>query len=344
VLEKTQGFRVAVLLNSMAEDSGAESLAEHPNVDCRPERLLELSDGCACCTLAEEFAEEIVALAAQRCFDYLIVEASSIADPSAVARVLSGPALRDLVRLDALVTVVDGTGFPTELLQTIDQGPLQQVLVTQVAFATTVILNKCDLLSQQRAVDVRAALQRLNPGAAIHEATDANVPVQAVINTGVFSSTWAESRVRWFRELQQPKNAEPETPAVGMGTLLYRRQVPFHPQRFGVFLTDPGALPSLVLRAKGRVWLATRPKHAGRLSCVGARYVLSQGPAWQTVDGKAEPQSQEIVLTGSFKRQTVEEQLDACLLTPLELAQSPWQFLDEVLPPWPEGVTGAGPD
>jgi len=331
-------------LNSMAEDSGAESLAEHPNIDCRPERLLELSDGCACCTLKEEFAEEIVALAAQRCFDYLIVEASSIADPLTVSRVLAGPALRDLVRLDALVTVVDATGFPTELIQTCDQGPLQQLLVAQVAFATTVILNKCDLLSQQRAVDIRAALQRLNPAAAIHEATKANVPMQAVINTGILSYPWSESRVRWLKELQQPRNTEVGAIAVGLRTLLYRRQKPFHPQRFGVFLTDPGALPSLVLRAKGRVWLATRPKHAGQLSCVGARCVLSQGPAWQTVDGKPEPRSQEIVLTGNFERQTVEEQLDACLLTPSELAQSPWQFLDEVLPPWPEEAIGAGPD
>jgi len=344
ILEKTQGLRIAVLLNSMAEDSGSESLAEHPNIDCRPERLLELSDGCACCTLAEEFAEEIVGLAAQRSFDYLIVEASSIADPSALAKILTSPGLRDLVRLDALVTVVEGIGFPTDLAQATDRGPLQQLMLAQVAFATTVILNKCDLLSQQRTVDIRAALQRLNPGAAIHEAMHANVPMQAVINTGIFSHLWAESTVRWLRELQQPKNAEADAAAVGIGTLLYRRQTPFHPQRLGVFLTDPKALPSLVSRAKGRVWLATRPKYSGRLNCVGERCVLSQGPAWQTADGKVEPRRQEIILTGNFNRQTVEAQLDACLVTPSELAQSSLLFPDEVLLPWPEDATGAGPD
>eukprot|EP00927_Polykrikos_kofoidii_P022732 TRINITY_DN2113_c0_g2_i2.p1 TRINITY_DN2113_c0_g2~~TRINITY_DN2113_c0_g2_i2.p1 ORF type:complete len:1063 (+),score=184.56 TRINITY_DN2113_c0_g2_i2:139-3327(+) len=372
ILENKQGLRVAVVVNDMAEVNIDAALVNGGSLQQQPEKVVELSNGCICCTLREDLLTGIMDLSKQQRFDYVVVESSGISEPLPVAETFtfdhpeSGVQLKDVARLDTLVTVVDGVNAVANLrtLETTqttgqaafdgDDRPLAQLLVDQIEFANVILLNKCDLLVEESKADLRELLRRMNPQAVVYETVNSVVPLENVLNTQRFSMEGAEANEKWLKEARHGEH-KPETEEYGIHSIIYRRRQAFHPGRFATFMKDPEALPVSVLRAKGFVWIASRMDFAGSLSCVGRLKDLRQGqPWWAAVERDLWPEGleedlkplwqdphgdrmQEIVVIGSFEQADIEARLDACLLSDEEASSLPWNFLDE-LPSWDEAA------
>jgi len=334
-----------------------------------------MTNGCICCTLREDLLTGIADLAKQKRFDYVVVESSGISEPMPVAETFtfddrrSGLLLKDVARLDTLVTVVDGVNVlkqmrSTETTETSGQAafegdnrPLAQLLVDQIEFANVVLLNKCDLLSPEDKLSVMNMLRKLNPLAVVYETTKSAVPLKDVLNTQRFSITGAEAHEKWLKEAREGEHA-PESDEFGIRSFIYRRRKPFHPARFAALLRNKDGLPAEVLRAKGYCWVATRPNFAGALSCVGHLRNLEVGQPWFAAMERdiwpegiwedlkqlwVEPhgdRAQEIVVIGTGERADAEAALDACLLTDEEMAKEVWDFPDN-LPAWADAAEAA---
>jgi len=333
---------------------------------------VELSNGCICCTLREDLLTTLMDMAAQKRFDYVLIESSGISEPLPVAETFTfdnketGIRLDKYARLDTLVTVVDGANFYLELdsVQTTassgqaafdgDERALAQLLVDQIEFANVILLNKCDLLSEQEKADVKQTLKLLNPNAVVFETTKSILPVKNVLGTALFTMTDAEKNEKWLKEARIGEHL-PESVEFGIHNFVYRRRVPFHPERLRLLLDDKKSLPGVV-RAKGFVWIVTRPRFVGVISIVGALRDLSMGqPWWAAMEPDLLPEglkeeciasglwqephgdrSQELVIIGRQDRDDIEARLDACLLTAEEMdTPLPWCFPDR-LPEWEE--------
>jgi len=372
ILQNREGLRVAVIVNDMSEVNVDAMLVNGVDVLHKAEQMIELSNGCICCTLREDLLTGIMDLQRQQRFDYVVVESSGISEPLPVAETFtfdnkkSGVLLKDVARLDTLVTVVDGFNVLKQLktIETTasagqaaydgDIRPLAQLLVDQIEFANVIILNKCDLLTDNEIGEIRTMLKNLNPSAIVYESTKSNVPLTAVLNTHRFSETGAEAHEKWLKEAREGEHLS-ETEEFGIRSFPWRRRKPFHPGRFAEFLKDPSLLPDTVIRAKGFIWIASRPNFAGVLSCVGHLRDLSQGqPWWAAMERDLWPEGlwadleplwlephgdrmQEVVVIGSFIREEAESKLDALLLTDEEMGQD-WSTFTDELPSW-EDVT-----
>jgi G3E family GTPase len=298
----------------------------------------------------------------------LLIESSGISEPLPVAETFTfdnqetGIRLDQYARLDTLVTVVDGANLFSELqsVQTTatsgqaayegDDRPLAQLLVDQIEFANVILLNKCDLLSDQQKIDVETVLQSLNPNAAVLQTVRSVLPVKQILGTGLFSMTDAEKNEKWLKEARIGEHVA-ETEEFGIKNFMYRRRKPFHPERLRQLMDNPKSLPGVV-RAKGFCWIATRPRFVAVLSFVGSLRDMSQGqPWWAAMEPDLWPEglsedlrssglwqepfgdrSQELVVIGRQDKADIEARLDACLLTEAELAEpQPWSFVDT----WP---------
>jgi G3E family GTPase len=326
------------------------------------ERLVEMTNGCICCTLREDLLEEISRLAAEGRFDYLLIESSGISEPRPVAETFtfiapSGHSLADVARLDTMVTVVDAHNFLRDLRSGVQvEGPgggrdLSQLLTDQVEFADVILVSKADLVDGAALGELLAILRRFNPAAAIHPMRMGEVPLSWLLDTGSFSLERAAEAPGWLRELRGEHS--PETEEYGIGSCLYRARAPFHPQRFHDFLTaewDNGRL----LRAKGHFWNAARFTEIGSISQAGTlirhSYIgrwwaflpPAQWPAdeerrtaierqWEEPVGDCR---QELVFIGQgIDRDRLFARLDACLLTVGEIASGPecWVRLPDPL-------------
>jgi len=370
ILENVEGLRVAVIVNDMAEVNIDAALIEKADVRQEKEKVVELSNGCICCTLREDLLASLMDLADQRRFDYVLIESSGISEPMPVAETFTfdnkdtGIRLDQHARLDTLVTVVDGANFFKELktVQTTlssgqsaydgDERALAQLLVDQIEFANVILLNKCDLLSEQEKADVRRTLDALNPNAVVYDTVNSRIPVMRILGTGAFSMTDAEKNEGWLKEARIGEHL-PETVEFGIHNFIYRRRLPFHPERFRLLLEDKESLPG-VLRAKGFCWISTRPNFVCVVSFVGALRDTSQGqPWWAAMELDLWPEglekdlkssslwqephgdrAQELVVIGRYDRADIETRLDACLLTEAEMQEpQPWSFPD-LLPAW----------
>jgi G3E family GTPase/ADP-ribose pyrophosphatase YjhB (NUDIX family) len=375
ILENVEGLRVAVIVNDMAEVNIDAALVEKADVRQEKEKVVELSNGCICCTLREDLLTSIMDLARERRFDYVLIESSGISEPMPVAETFTfdnketGIRLDQHARLDTLVTVVDGANFFRELdsVQTTkstgqaaydeDDRALAQLLVDQIEFANVILLNKCDLLSEKDRQDVHTALTALNPNALIFETTRSVVPLKNVLGTGAFSMSDAEKNEKWLKEARIGEHV-PETEEFGIRNFVYKRRKPFHPERLQQLLDDKESLPG-VLRAKGFLWIATRPRFVGIVSVVGSLRDFSQGqPWWAAMESDLWPEGleqdlrssglwqepfgdrcQELVVIGRHDHADIETRLDACLLTEAEMQEpQPWCFVDS-LPAWEENPT-----
>jgi len=368
IWENQQGLRVAVIVNDMAEVNVDAMLVRGADVQQKPEQVIELTNGCICCTLREDLLVGIMDLQRQQRFDYVVVESSGISEPLPVAETFtfdnkkSGMMLKDVARLDTLVTVVDAANVMKQLRTTEttastgqaaydeDMRPLAQLLVDQIEFANVIVLNKCDLVSEAVKGEIRTMLKSMNPLAVVYETTKSSLSVDKVLNTHRFSMDGAEAHEKWLKEAREGEHM-PESEEFGIRSFPWRRRKPFHPGRLAKLLQDPSALPSSVVRAKGFVWVATRPNFAGVVSFVGELRDFSQGqPWWAAMERDLWPEGlwedlqtlwlephgdrmQEIVVIGTFEREEVEVCLDACLLTDEEMAMESWNFPDE-LPSW----------
>lgn len=374
ILNNRQDLKVAVIVNDMSEiNIDAQLLAQGEGALKRSkEKLVEMSNGCICCTLREDLLEEVADLARDGRFDYLLIESTGISEPLPVAETFAfeddkGQSLADLARLDTLVTVVDATRFTGDFnsledlsdrqwgLDAEDQRSIVDLLVDQIEFANVILLNKTDAVTAEECERIRALLQALNPGARILNTRFAEVEPNTLLNTGLFETMGAENHPDWMRTPRGSESSESDT--YGIESVIYSRRIPFHPARLLACLE--AGFPGL-LRSKGFVWIASRHDIIGNWSQAGQMMSLSpmgywwaalpqnEWPLddeatrrvlahWQEPAGLLGDRRTELVLIGQqLDTEALFARLDACLLTEAELALGPagWQSLADPLEPW----------
>ncbi|MEL6287807.1 MAG: zinc metallochaperone GTPase ZigA [Pseudomonadota bacterium] len=286
VLHNREGQRVAVIVNDMSEvNIDAELVRDGgANLSRTDEALVEMSNGCICCTLREDLLAEVRALAAEGRFDYLLIESTGISEPLPVAATFEfrdeeGRSLSDVSRLDTMVTVVDAASLLKdyashdflrdrgESLGEDDDRSIVDLLVDQIEFADVIVLNKTDIAEPQQLDAARKIIRSLNAGADVIETANSVVPMQRVLGTGRFDFDAAHEHPTWFKELNGFTDHVPETEEYGITSFTYTARAPFVPEKLHAFFNKPW--PGVV-RAKGFFWLATRPGYVGELSMAGA--------------------------------------------------------------------------
>lgn len=372
VLNNRQGLRVAVIVNDMSEvNIDAEFLRGASSLDRVDMRLVELTNGCICCTLREDLLVEIARLARAGRFDYLLVESTGISEPLPVAETFEfedeeGVSLSQLARLDTMVTVVDARNFLSDYegaddlrdreaaLDEGDERSVVDLLVEQVEFADVIVLNKADLVSDQDLGRLEAIVRALNPAAVILRSRFGDVPLDEVLNTRRFDFERAQQSAGWLKSLQGERL--PESEEFGISSFVYHQRRPFHPARLlDVFENHLGG----ILRSKGFFWLATRYDEIGYWSHAGGTCSAESAGTWWAVtppetwpddpfvrDGIASTwqdgtgdRRQELVFIGcELDEAGLRARLDECLLTDEEmrLGRDGWASLPDPFPAWNE--------
>ncbi|WP_045862428.1 GTP-binding protein [Streptomyces sp. WMMB 714] len=330
VLSNREGLRVAVIVNDMSEVNIDAALVRggEAALSRTEERLVEMTNGCICCTLRDDLLEEVDRLAREGRFDHLLIESSGISEPMPVAATFAvprddGAVLADLARLDTMVTVVDAASFLPELTDgdglaergldqyENDERTVADLLMDQVEFADVIVLNKLDLVDASSAARLRATLARLNPAARIVPVTHGRVKLDNVLGTGLFDLERAQQAPGWVMELNG--DHVPETEEYGISSTVFRSEALFHPGRLWRFVTeqlDSGSLGQ-VLRSKGFFRLASRPRVTGLWSQAGtvARFEPSGA------HNPDAPQGQELVFIGTGLRPAaLQAALSDCLM------------------------------
>ncbi|MCF3934903.1 zinc metallochaperone GTPase ZigA [Acuticoccus sp. M5D2P5] len=285
VLNNREGRRVAVIVNDMSEvNIDADLVRNGGTLSRTDERLVELTNGCICCTLRDDLLSEVRRLAGEDRFDYLLIEGTGIAEPLPVAATFefrdeAGISLSDVARLDTMVTVVDAANLLRdygsrdflkdrgEVAGDEDERTLVDLLVDQIEFADIVVLNKVSEVDPSTLANVRAIIRALNADARLIETDFGRVALDAVLDTGRFDFDAAHAHPLWFKELNSFSSHVPETEEYGVSSFVYRARRPFHPERFQAFTAT--SFPGLI-RAKGLFWLATRPAYVGEFSLAGS--------------------------------------------------------------------------
>ncbi|AUX19717.1 hypothetical protein SOCEGT47_001690 [Sorangium cellulosum] len=380
VLANRDGLRVAVIVNDMSEVNVDAALVRGGGAALRrvEERLVEMSNGCICCTLREDLLVEVARLARERRFDYLLIESTGISEPLPVAETFTfedpetGEGLSEVARLDTLVTVVDAQRFLADwtsaddlrarkaALDGDDERTVADLLVEQVEFANVLVVNKTDLVGEDEVERLTAMLRHLNPGARILRSLRGQVDPREILGTARFDFEEAARAPGWMRELRGEH--VPETEEYGIQSFVYRARRPMHPGRLWQLLHGASAWDG-VLRSKGFFWLATRMSVTGAWSQAGGAASFEAAGRWYAalpeaewpgdeetraaIDAAWDPtwgdRRQEIVFIGvDMNREALTRGLDACLLTPDEMAEGPsgWRRLDDPFPAWEEAETG----
>ncbi|MFN3951267.1 MAG: GTP-binding protein [Thermaurantimonas sp.] len=296
VLHNKEGLKVAVIVNDMSEVNVDAQMVERENVLSRTEeKLVEMSNGCICCTLREDLMVEVEKLAKENRFDYLLIENTGIGEPVPVAQTftfVSEDGNIDLSKfsyIDTMVTVVDCFNFfkdfgTNELLidrnltnMEGDYRTIVNLLTDQIEFANVIILNKIDLVDKHTVGLLKAALKKLNPAAKIIESEFGKVNPKDILNTGLFNLQEAESSAGWQKELEGGTHT-PETEEYGISSFVFRDRRPFHPERFWKYLNEQ--YPANIIRAKGLFWLASRPNDAINFSQAGGSSRIERAGVW----------------------------------------------------------------
>lgn len=286
VLNNREGLRVAVIVNDMSEVNIDAALVRDggANLSRTDEQLVEMTNGCICCTLRDDLLQEVKALAGQGRFDHLLIESTGISEPLPVASTFefrdeAGESLSDVAQLDSMVTVVDAASLLKdyassdflrdrgETMGDEDNRTLVDLLVDQIEFADTIILNKVSAATPANLDAARKIIRSLNPDAVLVETDYAQVELSEVLGTGRFDFEKAHEHPLWYKELNGFADHVPETEEYGIRSFVYRARRPFDPMRLQAFINRPW--PGVV-RAKGFFWLATRPRFVGELSMAGA--------------------------------------------------------------------------
>lgn len=372
ILSNRDGLRVAVIVNDMSEVNIDAALIRDggANLSRTQEQLVEMTNGCICCTLRDDLLSEVRQLAQQDRFDYLLIESTGIAEPLPVAATFdfrdeNGESLSDVAQLDTMVTVVDcanllkdygSSDFLADRGETAGEGDertLVDLLVEQIEFANVVILNKVSTSTEAQLDAARKIIIGLNPDAKLIEADYGMVDTRSVLGTGLFNFAEAETHPLWFKELHGFKGHIPETEEYGIRSFVYRAKRPFDPARFHAFINRdwPG-----VIRAKGFFWIATRPDHVGEISQAGALVKTGKmGLWWTSVPKKQWPNDpgfermlapymdavwgdrrQEIVFIGAdpMSEAGLRKELDACLVDEVSFTPAAWRRLSDPFPDW----------
>ncbi|NMZ28123.1 GTP-binding protein [Pseudomonas protegens] len=372
ILRNRDHLRVAVIVNDMSEiNIDGSEVQRDVSLNRAEEKLVEMSNGCICCTLREDLLEEVGKLARDGRFDYLLIESTGISEPLPVAETFtfrdeSGQSLADIARLDTMVTVVDGMNFLLdyqaahslasrgETLGEDDERSISDLLIEQVEFADVILVSKIDLISSDQRQELLAILKSLNAQAEIVPMVMGQVPLAKILNTGRFDFERAAQAPGWLRELRGEH--VPETEEYGIASTAYRARRPFHPQRFFDFINRPWVNGKL-LRSKGFFWLASKYQEAGSWSQAGG--LMRHGFAgrwWRFVPKQHWPQDEEgtaaimhnwAAATGDCRQELVFigqnidftrlcAELDLCLLDDDEMALGVegWSLLNDPFGPW----------
>ncbi len=379
VLNNREGLRVAVIVNDMGEvNIDADLLREDVSLQQVDEKLVEMTNGCICCTLREDLLIEVSRLADEQRFDYLLIESTGVSEPLPVAETFTfedetGRSLSSVARLDTMVTVVDAYNFPRLMAEAEslkdkrmeigeeDERNIADLLIDQVEFSNVIVVTKTDLLDSTQADALLATLRRLNPGAEVLVAEHGKIEPKAILGTNMFDMAEAAKAPGWLAELRGEHM--PETEEYGIGSFVYQARRPFHPQRLYDFLVRGWRHGNLV-RSKGYFWLASRVNQAGSWSQAGG--IMNHGFAglfWSAmpkehwpddaehraaIESKCEPpygdRRQEIVFIGQgLDEENARRALDACLLNEVELAAGPeaWKRYPDPFPQWVREVEEA---
>jgi G3E family GTPase len=358
VLHNKEGLKVAVIVNDMSEVNIDARMVQNQNTISRTdEKLVEMSNGCICCTLREDLMIEVEKLANEGRFDYLLIESTGISEPVPIAQTFSfvdeqkGIDLSRISYIDTMVTLVDCYNFfkdfsTNELLadrkltdSVDDHRTIVNLITDQVEFANTIILNKIDLVDHHTVGLLKSAINKLNPNAKILTSTFAKVDISEILNTHRFNFEEAESNDAWVKELEKQQHI-PETEEYGISSFVFRDQRPFHPTRFWTYINEH--YPNSLLRAKGLFWLASRPDVAISFSQAGGSSRLESAGVWwcsmpyssrimypSFVDNKDEIEGRwsklwgdrmnELVFIGQhINKQEIIQSLNECLLQPQE--------------------------
>lgn len=370
ILNNRDGRRVAVIVNDMsAVNIDADLIREGAELSRSEEQLVEMTNGCICCTLRDDLLSEVRRLASAGRFDYLLIESTGIAEPMPVAATFdfrdeAGDSLSDVARLDTMVTVVDAINLLRDFsshdfladrdtsLNKEDDRTLVNLLTDQIEFATVVILNKVQDASPQTVDAARKIIRSLNPDARLIECQYAKVDPSAIFNTGSFDFARAAEHPLWAKELYGFSHHLPETENYGITSFVYKARLPFDPTR--IYNVLNGDLPG-VIRAKGHFWLATRPNWVAEFSLAGAiSSVRPLGAWWASIpkqhwpthpDAVAEvaakwqdpwgDRRQELVFIGhGMDEAAIRARLDAALVPAADFTPQDWARLSDPFPRW----------
>ncbi|MGR0305168.1 zinc metallochaperone GTPase ZigA [Acinetobacter beijerinckii] len=375
ILNNREGRKIAVIVNDMSEVNIDAALVREGGAELSrtDEKLVEMSNGCICCTLREDLLIEVRRLAEDNRFDQLVIESTGISEPLPVAETFtfedeSGVSLNEFARLDTMVTVVDAYNFLKdyssldsltsrgESLGEDDERNVVDLLIDQIEFCDVIILNKVDLINREEKEKLFGILHSLNPRAKIEISEFGQVKLDKILNTNLFDFNEAAQAPGWLKELRGEHT--PETEEYGIGSFVYRARKPFHPQRFFDFVNSEW---QGVIRSKGFFWLACNPEFAGSWSQAGAmaRHGVA-GYWWAAVPDEHWPEDQssrdaiekswddltgdarqEIVLIGmDMDQAALTAQFDACLLTDDEMAlgAKEWELFDNPFTGWTDMI------
>jgi G3E family GTPase len=371
LLSQRGTMRIAVIVNDMSEINIDSKLIKGGKaaLSRTTEKLVEMTNGCICCTLREDLLVEVTKLAKEGRFDYLVVESTGVSEPMPVAETFSfadaeGKSLSDFAKLDTMVTVVDSFGFlndweASEDLATVglalneeDDRTVVDLLADQVEFADVILLNKTDRVGSDQLGKLKALIGKLNPGAKLVQCEYGRVDLKEILGTNKFDMDKAIHAPGWLREARGEHI--PETEAYGIGSFVYKARIPFHPSRFWLFLQTEF---KGVLRGKGFFWLASKNHMAGIWSQAGGACRVEPGGLWwaeiprgewptepdelteisKDSEGIFGDRRQEMVFIGtSMNESAIREALNSCLLTPEELAKcvQEWRHFEDPFGSW----------
>jgi G3E family GTPase len=371
VLKNRDGRRVAVIVNDMSEVNIDAALVKggEAALSRTEEKMVEMHNGCICCTLREDLLKEVSQLAKEGRFDALLIESTGISEPMPIAETFTftdeaGHSLSDVARLDTMVTVVDGRTFLKDWreaedlkergleLSPEDERTVTDLLVQQVEFADVIVLNKTDLMKAKEVASLEAVLRSLNTSARIVHSSFGTVAVDDVIGTGLFSMEKAQQAPGWLQVLRGKETSEKDE--YGISSFVFRSDRPFHPERFFALLA---AEWRGVLRAKGFFWLASRMQFVGLMQRAGG--LVRHEPAgtwWATMPPEAwglddeardeilgrwhpvwgDRRNELVVIGQKMDRKGIEGALTACLLNDAEMAlgEGGWAAMHDPFPPW----------
>jgi G3E family GTPase len=374
VLSNREGLRVAVIVNDMSEVNIDAALVKQGDarLSRTEEKLVEMQNGCICCTLREDLLKEVAALAKAGRFDYLLIESTGISEPLPVAETFTfedenGQSLASVARLDTMVTVVDAANFTADYLSTEhllqrglavsgeDRRSIVQLLVEQVEFADVLVLNKLDLVSELDAGRLTDLLRKLNPRARIVSSSYGKVELKEILNTGLFDMEEAQNARGW---LEEPRGTHvPETEEYGISSMTYKARRPFHPARLMDSVIRSPSFWKSIYRSKGFFWLATKMEIACSWSQTGKFINYEAVGKWgaavprhlwpdneesrrEILQSWAEPwgdRRQELIFIGvSLDKARIEATLEGCLLTDAEMAKGEraWGVFKDPFPKW----------
>ena len=372
ILNNRDEKKVAVIVNDMSEINIDSAIIQNEvSLNRSEEKLIEMNNGCICCTLREDLLEEVTKLAQQKRFDYLVIESTGISEPLPVAETFTfsdedGVSLSDVANLDTMVTVVDAVNFMKdyeeakylqetgESLGEDDERSVADLLIDQVEFADIILISKTDLVNSNDIESLKAIIKTLNTKAKIIPIAHGNVDINEVLNTGLFDFEKAQQAPGWLKEMRGEHI--PETEEYGISSFVYEARRPFHPSKFFNFLHTTEQYGKLI-RSKGYFWLATRPEFAGQWSQAGgiAHYGFA-GMFWKAVPKENWPDDEEYL--ASIEKQWVEpfgdmrqelvfigqglnqkmmiKKLNDCLLNEQDVlkGRSYWATLEDPFPVW----------